>query len=146
MVFAMQGGGSRVPHMYLFWKMIFWKVTRMRKMICELCDLDLYYGPLCMLSENSNHRICLIRAQYSIVSATTKYAVQWKRRGENVLIFFRLFQPYHKYKYHPKQTLTFFIPTSQHVIQFYSSRLRKPRLPQLIQYSCLKDQVPFLAP
>ena len=41
-------------------------------MICELCDLDLYYGPLCMLSENSNHRICLIRAQYSIVSATTK--------------------------------------------------------------------------
>ena len=115
-------------------------------MICELCDLDLYYGPLCMLSENSNHRICLIRAQYSIVSATTKYAVQWKRRGENVLIFFRLFHPYHKYKYHPKQTLTFFIPTSQHVIQFYSSRLRKPRLPQLIQYSCLKDQVPFLAP
>ena len=96
------------------------KMTRMRKMICELCGLDLYYGPLSMLSEKSNHRICLIRAQYSIVSATNKSAVQWKRGGENVSILFRLFHPYHKYKYHPKQTLTFFTPTSQHVIQFYS--------------------------
>ena len=94
------------------------KMTRMRKMICELCGLDLYYGPLSMLSEKSNHRICLIRAQYSIVSATNKSAVQWKRGGENVSILFRLFHPYHKYKYHPKQTLTFFTPTSQHVIQF----------------------------
>ena len=42
----------------------------MRKMICELCGLDLYYGPLSMLSEKSNHRICLIRAQYNIVLAT----------------------------------------------------------------------------
>ena len=98
----------------------------MRKMICELCGLDLYYGPLSMLSEKSNHRICLIRAQYNIVLATNKSAVQWKRCGENVLIFFRLFHPYHKYKYHPKQTLAFFTPTSQHNTVLFKQTANAP--------------------